>query len=81
MSEALWYYVCDRCGDIADIAASPHGDGITWACASCNGERLSEFTDSEEALTTSQMTRTLNYRAEMATLDRRIRDLDDRRSA
>lgn len=73
-----WYYICNRCGSIADIAAAPHGEGVTWMCADCDCERLTEFTDQVEALAQANTIRDANHNAKMETLARKIRELDAR---
>ena len=44
-----YYYICDNCGSIADIAEAPHGD-VLWACGDCDSEALWEFTDKDKAM-------------------------------
>lgn len=73
-----WYYICNRCGSIADIATSRHWDGVTWTCADCGCERLTEFTDQDAALAQSNTIRDANFNAKMETLDRKLRELDAR---
>lgn len=76
MTGETYYYICNRCGSIADIAAAPHGEGVTWACADCGCERLTEFTDQDVAMAQSNAIRDANFNAEMETLNRRLRALD-----
>lgn len=78
MIEQRWYYICNRCGSIADIAAAPHHEGVTWACADCDCEKLTEFTNQDAALAQSNTIREANFNAEMATLDRMRREIDAR---
>ena len=50
-----FYYVCDRCGDLATITDKAIPEGTSWVCDKCgNGctgtASLWEFTDKRKAL-------------------------------
>lgn len=74
MSETRYYYICDDCGDIVDIAASAHEPGDRWICVRCDddgrtGDKLSVFTDKNEATTYADRIMGKRYAAELAQLD------------
>ena len=75
---ALYYYVCDNCGTIADISEGPHDpDGPTWACAECMSEALWEFTDQEKAKVHAFRIMDKRFAAQMAGLDQARAALDE----
>lgn len=90
-ADALYYYICDECGNIADIAAQPHAPEVLWICDRAvsaddddddekHGEStLSVFRDKDEALAYSTKTMNLHYAAKMARLDQAIARADEMR--
>jgi len=88
--DALYYYVCDVCGNIADVAAKPHGDEH-WICEYAQHDddddddddhgpsTLSEFHDSDAAFAYSVKTSNLRHAAQMAKLDQSIANADEMR--
>jgi DNA-directed RNA polymerase subunit RPC12/RpoP len=50
MSAARWYYICDHCGNVVTIEASPIPEGQSWECADCGSSALWEFESKENAL-------------------------------
>ena len=74
---STYYYICDNCGSIADIATAPHPGDVTWACGDCGSEALWEFTDKDKALLHGRHIQDARFAARMAEIDRARAALDD----
>lgn len=79
-----FYYICDECGDIADISEQPHADGVQWVCEHADEEEhgdstLSVFQDKDTAVSYSTRTMNKHHAAKMARLDQAIARADEMR--
>jgi DNA-directed RNA polymerase subunit RPC12/RpoP len=45
-----FYYICDKCGDLAHITYEPVEDDERWACDKCGSLALWEFENFRSAL-------------------------------
>lgn len=46
----IFYYVCDKCGNLVTITDAAIPEGEEWECDICHGSALWEFTDKQKAL-------------------------------
>ena len=58
--DTTYYYICDRCGNLATIVNEPIADDGGFACDECGGVALWEFTDKTKALDHSEHIRRIN---------------------
>lgn len=45
----LFYYVCDRCGDILTITEGAIPADESWTCENCGSQTAWQFTDKDHA--------------------------------
>jgi DNA-directed RNA polymerase subunit RPC12/RpoP len=76
--DELHYYMCDKCGSIADISNEPHSESDAWACADCGGTALWHFTDKDRAVQYGRDVQEKRHSAMMARLDAAIARADNK---
>ena len=54
-----WYYICDACGNLANVTDAPLADDCGFVCDGCGSAALWEFTNKKAALEHSEHIRRL----------------------